>query len=57
MFQLAKGYGSEGMTAYSRLQQEEIAAEKDGYTATKHQREVHNPLVPFLKICPHVELI
>ena len=40
MFQLAKGYGENGMTAYSKLQQEEFAAEKDGYTATKHQREV-----------------
>ena len=40
MFQLAKGYASSGMTAYSALQQEEFAAEKDGYTATKHQREV-----------------
>jgi isocitrate lyase len=28
------------MAAYSELQQEEFAAEADGYTATKHQREV-----------------
>jgi isocitrate lyase len=28
------------MAAYSELQQAEFAAEKDGYTATKHQREV-----------------
>ena len=40
MFELAKAYKAEGMTAYSRLQQAEFAAEKDGYTATKHQREV-----------------
>lgn len=40
MFQLAKGYAEKGMSAYSILQQEEIAAEQDGYTATKHQREV-----------------
>ncbi|HUP45953.1 MAG TPA: isocitrate lyase [Thermoanaerobaculia bacterium] len=40
MFELARQYGQEGMTAYSRLQQAEFAAEKDGYTATKHQREV-----------------
>lgn len=40
MFQLAKGYSAQGMTAYAALQQEEIAAEKQGYTATKHQREV-----------------
>ena len=28
------------MAAYSELQQAEFAAEKHGYTATKHQREV-----------------
>src|SRR4051794_25760315 len=40
MFQLARGYAQEQMSAYVRLQQEEFAAEADGYTATKHQREV-----------------
>ena len=40
MFELARQYREEGMTAYSRLQQAEFAAEKNGYTATKHQREV-----------------
>ncbi|HQT60832.1 MAG TPA: isocitrate lyase [Acidiphilium sp.] len=40
MFQLAKGYAERGMGAYSELQQAEFAAEKDGYTATRHQREV-----------------
>ena len=40
MFELSKGYNSEQMTAYVRLQEAEFAAEKDGYTATKHQREV-----------------
>ena len=40
MFDLAKGYKAEGMTAYSRLQQAEFGAEVDGYTATRHQREV-----------------
>ena len=40
MFQLANGYKDRGMAAYSELQQAEFAAEKDGYTATKHQREV-----------------
>ncbi len=40
MYQLAKGYAAEGMTAYVRLQEDEFAMEKDGYTATKHQREV-----------------
>ena len=28
------------MTAYVKLQEAEFSAEKDGYTATKHQREV-----------------
>ena len=40
MFQLANGYKTRGMGAYSELQQAEFAAEKDGYTATRHQREV-----------------
>ena len=39
-FDLALAYASEGMTAYVRLQEEEFAAEADGYTATRHQREV-----------------
>jgi isocitrate lyase len=40
MFQLALGYKDRGMAAYSELQQAEFASEKDGYTATRHQREV-----------------
>jgi isocitrate lyase len=40
MFQLARGYKDRGMAAYSELQQAEFAAEADGYTATRHQREV-----------------
>jgi isocitrate lyase len=40
MFSLAKGYAARGMAAYSELQQAEFASEKDGYTATRHQREV-----------------
>ncbi|HWS71114.1 MAG TPA: isocitrate lyase [Thermoanaerobaculia bacterium] len=40
MFELARTYAEEGMTAYSRLQQSEFAAEAHGYTATKHQHEV-----------------
>jgi isocitrate lyase len=40
MFELARAYSNEGMTAYSRLQQAEFAAEAHGYTATRHQREV-----------------
>ena len=40
MFQLAKGYRESQMSAYVALQQAEFAAEPDGYTATKHQREV-----------------
>jgi len=40
MFELAWRYKQEGMTAYSQLQQSEMSAEKIGYTATKHQREV-----------------
>ena len=40
MFELARGYKDRGMAAYSELQQAEFASEKDGYTATRHQREV-----------------
>jgi len=40
MFTLAKGYKERQMSAYSELQQAEFASEKDGYTATRHQREV-----------------
>src|SRR5580704_2316300 len=40
MFELARGYKTEGMAAYSRLQQAEFASEKFGYSATRHQREV-----------------
>jgi isocitrate lyase len=40
MFELASGYRDHGMTAYSELQQAEFASESEGYTATRHQREV-----------------
>ena len=40
MFRLAQGYRDRGMAAYSELQEAEFAAEADGYTATRHQREV-----------------
>lgn len=37
MFELAKNYQAEQMTAYSRLQEKEFASEIEGYRATKHQ--------------------
>ena len=40
MFELARGYGGRGMTAYVELQQNEFELEEVGYTATRHQREV-----------------
>ncbi len=40
MFELARAYAEEGMPAYVRLQESEFALEPDGYTATRHQREV-----------------
>jgi isocitrate lyase len=40
MFELARGYRENGMSAYADLQQAEFANEESGYTATKHQREV-----------------
>ena len=40
MFNLARDYRDHGMAAYAVLQEAEFAAERDGYSATKHQREV-----------------
>lgn len=40
MFQLALGYKDRQMAAYVELQEAEFAAENQGYTATRHQREV-----------------
>jgi isocitrate/methylisocitrate lyase len=40
MFHLACGYAKAGMTAYSKLQQEEFAAQELGYRAITHQRFV-----------------
>jgi isocitrate lyase len=39
-FMLARGYKERQMAAYAELQQAEFDAEKLGYTATRHQREV-----------------
>jgi isocitrate lyase len=39
MFDLARGYKTRGMAAYSRLQEKEFGRERDfGYEAVKHQR-------------------
>lgn len=40
MFELARAYRSRGMSAYSGLQEAELASEQHGYSATRHQREV-----------------
>ncbi|ALO12382.1 Isocitrate lyase [Streptomyces venezuelae] len=40
MFDLARGYAQHGMTAYVDLQEREFAAQAQGFTAVKHQREV-----------------
>ncbi|USY57081.1 isocitrate lyase [Bacillus sp. 1780r2a1] len=40
MFELARGYKDRGMAAYSELQEREFSSEINGYTATRHQREV-----------------
>ena len=40
MFELARGYATEQMPAYVRLQQKEFEMEEFGYTATRHQHEV-----------------
>ncbi|MDP2313103.1 MAG: isocitrate lyase [Pseudomonadota bacterium] len=40
MYSLAQAYGERGMEAYAELQDAELAAEANGYTAVRHQREV-----------------
>ncbi|MGO2751662.1 MAG: isocitrate lyase [Pseudoclavibacter sp.] len=40
MYTLARDYSARHMSAYVDLQEAEFASEADGYTATKHQREV-----------------
>jgi isocitrate lyase len=40
MFELAAGYRVSGMAAYAALQERELAAVDDGFTAVRHQREV-----------------
>jgi isocitrate lyase len=40
IFELARGYAASGMSAYVELQEREFAMEGEGYTATRHQREV-----------------
>lgn len=40
MFELARGYAEHGMPAYVDLQEREFALQNQGYTATRHQREV-----------------
>ncbi len=39
-FTLARGYAERGMSAYVELQEREFGSEEEGYTATRHQREV-----------------
>jgi isocitrate lyase len=40
MFELAKGYSRRGMGAYAQMQEREFAAQLEGFTAVRHQREV-----------------
>ena len=40
MFELARGYHERGMSAYVELQNREFEMEDEGYSATRHQREV-----------------
>ena len=41
IFELAEKYKKEGMTAYSKIQQQEFAREKDGYTSVKPVSYTH----------------
>lgn len=40
MFKLARDYRDNGMTAYTRIQEDEFSQAQFGFTAHKHQREV-----------------
>ena len=40
MYQLARDYRENGMSAYARLQEAEFQGERTGYTGARHQREV-----------------
>jgi isocitrate lyase len=40
MFELSENYRDHGMTGFVELQEKEFAAQKRGFTAVKHQREV-----------------
>ena len=40
MYKLAGDYRERGMAAYSEMQEEEFRLEAQGYSATRHQREV-----------------
>ena len=40
MFELARNYARDEMSAYVDLQRHEFELEEFGYTATRHQREV-----------------
>jgi len=59
MFELASGFAEEGMPAYVRLQEAEFAAEKHGYTATRHQREAGTGYFDLVTsaISPHAETV
>jgi isocitrate lyase len=59
MFELASGFAAEGMPAYVKLQQAEFAAEKHGYTATRHQREAGTGYFDLITsaISPHAETV
>ena len=40
MFELAKSYKENQLTAYAELQKRQSRLEKEGFTSRKHQREV-----------------
>ncbi len=59
MFELASAFAAEGMPAYVKLQEAEFAAEKFGYTATRHQREAGTGYFDLVTaaISPHAETV
>ncbi len=55
MFDLAQGYADHGMTAYVELQEREFAAQKQGFTAVRHQREVGTGYFDLVSTTVHPE--
>ena len=57
IFDLAKKYKQYGMTAYSRLQQQEFDSEKEGYTATNIKERLEHHILTQYQMLFHLEKV